>query len=140
MGSTEPGSSTAPAGRANDNQVPSKPEGKRQALPWLGGAILILVGVVLLVGQLTQFQLQNWWALFIFIPAFGSLANAWSELKYYKQLTSSARGSLVAGIFLTCLALIFLLQLDLGRWWPLLVIVAGVAMLLAAVGREKSNP
>ena len=44
---------------------------------WVVGAILILVGIFIMLPNLTAFSLQNWWALFILIPAVGAFANAW---------------------------------------------------------------
>jgi hypothetical protein len=105
-------------------------------LPWFGGAVLILVGVIFLIGEFTSFHLQNWWALFILIPAVGSFATAWTAYQKQQRLTSVVRGPLIGGIILTCVALIFLLQLDLGRYWPVFLIVAGVAVLLGALIKD----
>jgi uncharacterized metal-binding protein len=106
-------------------------------MPWFGGAILILVGVIFLIGEFTSYHLQNWWALFILIPAFSSFASAWAAYQKQQRFTSAVRGPLIGGIILTCVALIFLLQLDLGRYWPIFLIVAGVAVLLGALIRDK---
>ena len=40
---------------------------------WIGGVVLVAAGVFLLLGNLTRFSLQNWWAVFLLIPAAGSL-------------------------------------------------------------------
>ena len=44
---------------------------------WAIGAVFILIGVLLMMQNLGTLELYNWWALFILIPAFGSLAAAW---------------------------------------------------------------
>ena len=37
---------------------------------WGSGVALIVIGVIFLVANTTNFHLHNWWALFILIPAF----------------------------------------------------------------------
>jgi hypothetical protein len=44
---------------------------------WVAGAILILIGIFIMLQNLTSFELENWWALFIMIPALGAFGNAW---------------------------------------------------------------
>ena len=41
--------------------------------------MLVLLGLILLGQNLNLFAFQNWWALFILIPAIGSFGNAWSS-------------------------------------------------------------
>ena len=41
--------------------------------------VFILVGGALLVSNLTDFSLNNWWALFMLIPAGAILTNAWRD-------------------------------------------------------------
>jgi hypothetical protein len=113
--------------------------GKQNAIPWMGGATLILVGLILLAGELTGHRLQNWWAFFILIPAFGFFASAWGLYQREQHLTSVVRGPLFAGILLTCVALVFLLQLDLSRYWPIFIILGGVAALASALNQEKDK-
>ncbi len=37
---------------------------------WVGGAVLVAVGLFFLLGNLTNLRFDNWWALFILIPVF----------------------------------------------------------------------
>ena len=46
-----------------------------------GAIILILIGVVFLVKRLNLIEIQNWWALFILIPAISSLSNLIQDLR-----------------------------------------------------------
>lgn len=137
--SKQPPVVSAPGPSQEFSAEPSSRRAMRHNLPWFGGAILILVGVIFLIGEFTSFHLQNWWALFILILAFGSFANAWSSYQKQQRLMSAVRSPLIGGIILTCVALIFLLQLDLGRYWPIFLIVAGVAVLLGALIKDKEN-
>ena len=137
--SEQPPVGSAPGPFQESSAEPPSRRGRQHALPWMGGAMLILIGLIFLVGEFTSFHLQNWWALFILIPAFGSFASAWAAYQKQQRLTSVVRGPLIGGIILTCVALIFLFQLDLGRYWPVFLIVAGVAVLLGALIKDKEN-
>jgi hypothetical protein len=96
---------------------------------WLGGAILILLGVALLLQSLGLPFLANWWALFLLIPAFWAFVAAWDCYQDNGRLTRGGVQALAGGILLTILALVFLSNLDLGLWWPVLLIVAGLVLL-----------
>jgi hypothetical protein len=99
---------------------------------WTGGAILILLGVVFLLQNLGISFLANWWALFILIPAFWAYAAVWDTYKDTGRLTRYAAGSLTAGILLTILSLVFLLNLTADLFWSVLLIVGGLALLAAS--------
>lgn len=101
---------------------------------WIGGVVLILLGGIFLLqntGMIESFD--NWWALFILIPAVGSFVNAW---RLYQQADNqwapAATGALTGGLILTGIAAMFLFGLDLGKWWPLFLIAGGIATLLGA--------
>lgn len=114
--------------------------GRHHQLPWMGGAILIFIGIVFLIKEMVPVQLDNWWALFILIPAFSSFASAWSTYQREQRLTSVVRGSFIGGIILTCVAIFFLFQIKLGQYgWPILLIIAGVAVLLSALIKDKER-
>ncbi len=100
---------------------------------WVGGAVLILLGVIFLLQNVFSSFLVNWWALFILIPALGVFAGAWSSIQANGRLTASARGSLIFAIALTLAAFAFLLNLNISIWGPVLLIIAGVALLLSAL-------
>jgi hypothetical protein len=100
---------------------------------WIGGAILILLGVVLLLQNLGVPFLANWWALFILIPAFWAFVAAWDSYQDHGRLTRGGAGALAGGILLTILALIFLINLNLGLFWPVLLIVGGLVLLVTVL-------
>jgi len=100
---------------------------------WIGGAILILLGVVFLLQNLNIPFLANWWALFILLPAFGAFVAAWESYRNNGRLTRGGAGSLAGGVLLTILALVFLTNLDLGPFWPVLLIAGGLILLGTAL-------
>jgi hypothetical protein len=100
---------------------------------WFAGVILIILGVIFLLQQLNIPFLANWWALFILLPALWLFMAAWDSYQEAGHMTRRATGALVGGLFLTVLALVFLLNLGGGFLWPVLLIVGGAALLLTAL-------
>ena len=108
--------------------------GSRMGGSLIGGIILILIGVVFLLQTQGIFYLQNWWALFILIPALGAFGSAW---RAYQDaggyLNAQARGSLMMGLLFSMVTAIFLFNLNWTWLGPILIILAGVGILLNAV-------
>ena len=101
---------------------------------WLVGVILILAGVIFLLQNMTSYYLNNWWALFILIPAFGSISRGWQEVQDAGgKVSLHARSNFIGGVVLTTVAAILLFNLDWAIFGPFLLIAAGAAMLLSSV-------
>ncbi len=111
--------------------TPHQPERNHPA--WIGGAILILIGFIFLVQNLTGFSLSNWWALFILIPAINAFGHAYNNYKNDGRLSGPVRRSLFGGLILTFVALVFLFNLNFGTLWPVLLILGGVVLLVNAL-------
>jgi hypothetical protein len=98
------------------------------------GAILILLGIAFLLQTLGIFDLDNWWALFIMLPAVGAFESAWREYKDAgSRLNSKARGSLILGFILTMVTAVLLFELNWSVLGPILIILAGIAILTNAL-------
>lgn len=112
---------------------PQTPEQKRRGhFPW-AGVVLIILGLVFLLRIFKVDFLQNWWALFILIPALGSFGNAWNAWQKSGKFDRHARGALGGGLVILTVALMFLLNLNWVYYWPLMLIVPGFSMLLGAI-------
>ena len=112
-------------------------EGRPRRPAWVVGGVLILVGIVFIVRNVTGLELHNWWALFILIPALGSLATAWQMFqKNGRHFTAASRGPLIGGVVLMAIAAIFLFSLDWAIAWPFLLILGGVALLVTSLQRR----
>ena len=97
---------------------------------WVGGVILILLGVIFLLQSIRGFYLNNWWALFILIPAFGSFADAWNSFRQAGRLSKRVRGGLISGCVFLLITAAFLFNWNWGIVLPVLLIVWGISLLL----------
>jgi len=119
------------SGSASSEQKPSE---NRRSDTWIWGVILIVLGGLFLAQNLlVSFRLVNWWAIFILLPAAGSFVSAWRQYQESGRLNGGARRSLFGGLIFTVVAAIFLLNLDLGKFWPVFVIAAGLAVMTNAL-------
>jgi hypothetical protein len=125
MTSTPPPASSSPSPRPSS---------------WIAGAILILLGTVFLLNNLTGFSLGSWWALFLLIPVGYSLAAVVRSIQEHGgRLTASARGPLVGALVLLTVMAVFLFNLDWGKIWPVFLIIAGLGALFSSLFPEDNG-
>lgn len=105
---------------------------------WVGGAVLIGLGIIFLMQNFGIYRLDNWWALFILIPAFSALGAAWTHYRNNGGHFSPAMtGSLVTGVLLTLLSTAFLFGLNFGMVWPVFMILGGLSILFASMAERS---
>ncbi len=114
----------------NEEQESSGSDHGRPHNGWMPGLIIIGLGIVFLVSNVTGFQLENWWALFILVPGVVSFVNAWNAYRDDGRWSKRARGGLVGGSIISLVAIIFLFNLDWGQIWPVFLILIGANILL----------
>ena len=100
---------------------------------WIWGIILVILGVALLLENLGFRFLENWWAVFILIPAYWAYVGAWDIYQDNNRLTRRAASSLTVGVLLTILAFVFLVNIAFGVYWPVLLIAGGLALLMTGL-------
>ena len=109
---------------------------RSQSGAWIGGAVLIVVGIVFLLQNLgsNSFFLNNWWALFILIPAIGAFERGF---RMYREagnaFTRGARSAFFSGLILLLVTSVFLFNLDLSLLGPAIIILIGLSMLANSV-------
>jgi hypothetical protein len=104
---------------------------------WIGGGILILLGLIFLLQNMGIYFLHNWWALFILIPAFTSFSSAYGIYQSNgHRFTYAVRGAAIGGVFFTLLTAAFLFDLSASLFWPLVLILGGVSLLVNFVTPE----
>jgi hypothetical protein len=134
--SHEPSQDVRGDSRSDAQPSVSRPRRWRDPGSWIGGAILVILGLALLARNmgLDLPVLQNWWALFILIPAVGSLSTAWSQYQRNgRRLTRSVMGSLVGGLVMLVITSIFLFGLSWDVFLPAILILAGLGTLLVGL-------
>jgi hypothetical protein len=124
-------------------QTPDSGDSGRRGAParrpaWIAGGVLIVVGIVFIIQNVSGFSLDNWWALFILIPALGSLVTAYQMYERNgRRLTAAARGPLIGGLVLLGVTAVFLFKLNWAYMWPVFLILAGLGMLLGSFDRKS---
>lgn len=108
---------------------------------WVAGLLLVGLGALFLLqqaGYLTSFS--NWWALFILLPAIGSFSAAWAAYnRNGGAWTNEAVAPLLAGLLFLGLTIVFLFDLNLSLFGPLLLIAGGLLLLLSPMLGRRSG-
>jgi hypothetical protein len=99
---------------------------------WMTGLVLIFVGAILLLVNLTGNQLHNWWALFILSPAINSFSRAVDIYRSRGNIDRSVIRHAFWGVFFVVLSATFLLEYSFGLVWPVFLILGGIALLFGA--------
>lgn len=112
-------------------QPPPRRDGE-QSWAWVGGAILILIGLAVLFGNF-GFVWGNWWALLFYVIAAVNFVNAVRSWQRTGSFGKSASGSLTGGLVLTAIGSVFFFGLPWTAWWPLILVAAGTGTVLGAL-------
>lgn len=102
----------------------------------LGGVFLILLGVLLFLATQGILSWDKWWQFLII--GLGIIFLIDSVIRYQKEGSRGFRfGRLIAGIVLIGVGVAFLL----GNvfWWPLIIVVVGVAIIVGGLVRSRQN-
>lgn len=119
------------------NPEMSEKPSKNHGMPWMGGIVLILIGVIFLIREVSGFELNNWWALFILIPATGAFASAWRAYQNAgNKFTSTVQSSLIGGLAMALVASIFLFNLNWTLFFPAILILSGISILASSLFRS----
>lgn len=125
-----------------------KASGKKTAVSQWGGLSLIVLGGVVFLLSVLNISFENWWALFILLPALamfgGGLAfprkeNGHFDHAQYQRFSFASRLFFGLGLVPLVVAGMFLLNLDWSVWWPLMIVTPGLSLLIAT-GRNSENP
>ena len=102
---------------------------------WIG-LVFIFGGTVVLLHQLDILRLElNWWALFILLPAVGTLARAYDRYRSTNDLFEmGVMIPALVGLFMLLLSVsLFVgdaIDLHLRVYWPIILIVLGLGLIL----------
>lgn len=105
--------------------------------PWIGGVVLIVIGVLFLLQNFGWHLPKNWWAAFILIPALGSLMAARRSYEMNGgNLDARVLGPGVVGLVLVALAVALFLGVDWGIFWPIILILIGMGVMARSYWRR----
>ena len=107
---------------------------------WIGGVVLVGLGILFLFQNLTGVSFGNWWAVFILLPAFAAFWSAWNFYQEDGQLSHRAALQLYGGAFPFLIGVIFLFNLNWGGIWPLFLILAGLGIVFGLSTRDNPKP
>jgi hypothetical protein len=132
----------------NDNSTPNQFQDRREERrerreewrqsrrggEWMLGVILIVIAGIIFLQYQHIYVVNNWWALFILLPAMGSFATAWQMARNSDgQFSARARNPFIVGIVLVLVTAMFLFNLNWAIWGPVLLALAGVSLLLNGI-------
>ena len=108
---------------------------------WIG-LVFIFGGAVVLLNQLNILPFElNWWALLILFPAFGTLTSAYNRYRSTNDLFEmGVMIPALVGLFMLLLLVSLLvgdaINLNLRVYWPLILIVLGLGLI---IGRRRRS-
>ena len=108
---------------------------------WIG-LILIGGGAIVLLNQMGVLSFEfNWWALFILIPAIGSLSGAYNRYRATSNLFDmSVMIPALIGLFMVALMFNLLVgngwNFNWSLYWPIILILIGLGMIF---GRSRNG-
>jgi len=123
-----------------NNSTVGRSNGKQVGISRWSGFSLVLLGGGLLAVNLLTVQLENWWALFILMPAlalfgFGSLMPRNANGRF----SLISRFLFASGLIVFVVAMMFLLNMDWGIYWPLMITSPGVGLIIVG-GKSDTTP
>ena len=80
---------------------------------------------------------QNWWALLIFIPALLLLVQSALYYRVAGKLERESVGRFVLGIFAAVLAVLFMVEENVGQAWPSFLIAAAASFFIVMYRSRK---
>ena len=102
---------------------------------WIG-LVFIIGGAVILLNQLNILPFKlNWWALFGLFPAFGALTRAFNRYRSTNDVFEmGVMIPALVGLFMLLLSVSLLvgdaINLNLRVYWPIILIVLGLGLIL----------
>lgn len=123
----------SPRQERSDRRAERRADRQEGGLVWVAGLVLIAVGVLYFLhdfGYLPTFT--NWWALFLLLPAVGTLSAARGAYQRNGgHWTFEVAGPFIGGLLFLGLTAVFLFDLNYGWLWPLFLIAAGLLLIAA---------
>ncbi|MFZ1399334.1 MAG: hypothetical protein WAS33_20680 [Candidatus Promineifilaceae bacterium] len=120
-----------------NNNLDDLKEEEKSGEMWNNSTVMALVfivaGVVLITANITGFEFDNWWVIFMLIPIAIFANNIYSDYKANGRITASSTGSIIVILAMGAGAAVFLFEaITWGMIWPIGLIIAGFSMYLGS--------
>ena len=93
--------------------------------------VFIILGVVLIFGNVTGLTFDNWWVLFMLIPVGFFVQGIYRDYQANGRLTQHSTGFIMVTLAILASAAVFIFEaLTWGMIWPVGLIFAGLAIFL----------
>ncbi|MBK7893714.1 MAG: hypothetical protein IPJ90_02205 [Anaerolineaceae bacterium] len=120
-----------------NNNLDDLKEEEKSGEMWNNSTVMALVfivaGVVLITANITGFEFDNWWVIFMLIPIAIFANNIYSDYKANGRITASSTGSIIVILAMGAGAAVFLFEaITWGMIWPIGLIIAGLSMYLGS--------
>ena len=108
---------------------------------WIG-LVFIFGGAVILLNQLNFLPFQlNWWAFLVLFPAFGTLISAYNRYRSTNDVFEmGVMIPALVGLFMLLMSVSLLLSnaidLNLRVYWPIILIVLGLGLIIGRLRRS----
>jgi hypothetical protein len=108
---------------------------------WIG-LVFIFGGAVILLHQLNILPFElNWWAFLVLFPAFGTLTSAYNRYRSTNDLFDmGVMIPALVGLFMLLMSVSLLLgdaiNLNLRVYWPIILIVLGLGLIIGRLRRS----
>lgn len=94
----------------------------------IGGVIILIVGTIFLARNFGLNLPDNWWAIFVLIPAAATLVTAVRLYRADGHMSGRAWVSALGGVLMFAVALALFLGVNWGVFWPVLLIIVGAGI------------
>ena len=115
-------------------------EGKQTRISKWSGLSLVVLGGALFLLSVLQVSFDNWWALFVLMPALALfLGGRVVPRGRNGRFSLLSRLLFASALVVLVVALMFMVNLNWSVWWPLMLVAPGSALLIVG-GRGSDNP
>jgi cation transport ATPase len=127
----EPASPSEPATPAGASRARRERRERRQSRDRFGlGALLVVVGAILLLRDSFGVRFQNWWVVFLLVPAAVFLYRAYGAYQTSGSFDREVARHATPGLVLVIVSVVFLFGLSWNLMGPVLLIFLGAVLLL----------
>lgn len=102
----------------------------------LGGLIVLAIGLSFMLATNGIIPWDKWWAYLLTFLGVIFIFDA--LLRWFNLRERLVGGRFITGIILFCIGFSFILALK--NWWPLILIIIGILIIIKGIASQKNKP